>query len=113
MPKNATIQKDGYLHFFVSILVLITLLLTGYNLYSYSHRKTEVLGIKSDPLQEKLYWQELLTKNPSYRDAWIQIAKIDLETGDTGSAAEDLQKAKTIDPNSTKVLTFEKELSKR
>lgn len=113
MPKNATAQKDGYVHFFVSILVLITLLLTGFNFYSYTHRKTEVLGIKTDPLSERSYWESLLIKNPSYRDAWIQIAKIDLEIGNTGSVTEDLAKAKAIDPNSTKVLSFEKELSKR
>lgn len=111
MPKCPPKKESSTFNIFLSILALLILILTALNLYTFNHKKTEVLGVKEDPVSELNYWQKIVNQNPSYRDGWIQLAKVESEMGNDSKANNYLQIAKSIDPNSTKVLTEEKLIS--
>lgn len=74
-------QKE--LHNFVLIsLTILVLLLSIFNLQNIRPNKTiEVLGATDDGL----FWQEFITKHPTYRDGWLELDRMDM--------------VKKIDPN--------------
>lgn len=92
--------------YFLSILgVIAVLLLTGANIQNLTSPK-KVLGtnIDTSPLQkQKSYWEEIVKKNPTYRDGYLELALINHTLGDKESSIKQFEKAKTIDPNSIKV----------
>lgn len=66
---------------YISLTVLI-LLLSLFNLQNMRPRKTiEVLGATDNTA----FWEELAEKHPTYKDAWIELGRID--------------KVRQIDPN--------------
>ncbi len=73
----------------------------------------KVLGEKTDItplLNEKAYWQDLVNKNPTYVDGYLQLAKVDVEEGNKSEALEFIKTALQLDPNSTKILQVQNEL---
>lgn len=85
VPKsNKRIIKSIDL-FFIYFAVLIIIILSIVNINTYlTPRKIKVLGASTEN-NDITFWQEFLTKNPSYIPGWI-------ETGRTDKASE-------IDPN--------------
>lgn len=110
MPKSKDTLNENLLYLLTCTGIITILLLTSLNLNSYLHRKKQVLGIESDPNHELKFWQEIVNKNPTYRDAWLEIAKISSRVGETNLTTDALEKAKVIDPNSQKILELEKEI---
>ncbi len=60
---------------------VLILLLSLFNLQHSSKKNVEVLGTSI----ESTYWEDLLTKYPTYIDGWVEIGRMD--------------KVKEIDPN--------------
>lgn len=60
---------------------VLILLLSLFNLKHSSKKNVEVLGTSI----ESTYWEDLLTKYPTYIDGWVEIGRMD--------------KVKEIDPN--------------
>ena len=75
-------DKDLQTLLFINITVLI-LILSFFNLLSNKKSKVQVLGTESN----NDYWVEIVRKHPTYRDAWIELGRLD--------------KVEEIDPNYT------------
>ena len=73
---------------FIYLSLLIVLLLTLININNYSkpnvHKIVKVLGVETQN-SEALFWQNFLTKNPSYIPGWVEMGRND--------------KVMTVDPN--------------
>jgi len=98
-------------------MAIFLLFLAGENLRSYLSRE-QVLGLQIDNeiknhtqvVQEKTFWESILSQNPSYLPGYLELAKINFSLGDKNSAYSDLMKASEINPNSLDVKNLEKEL---
>lgn len=110
MPKSQTPRLTVLKDLFIGFSVILLLTITGLNLYLFLHKEPTVLGVQTSPLSERQYWQKVVRKNPTYRDAWVQIAKLDYEMGNHKYAEVALSRAKNIDPNSLTILDVEKTL---
>ncbi len=110
--KPKTNFKPYFLHFFYYLVIIILLTITGININNYLASQ-KVLGTSVDitPLQnEKIYWQNIVNANPSYIDAYLQLAKVDVELGYTNEATDYIAKALVLNPNSAKITSVQKEL---
>ncbi len=120
MPKSAKTKKTKskvnynsyFLHYSYCLAVIVLLTIIGINLNKFLDTK-KVLGVTVDvtPLQaEKIYWQNISNANPSYIDAYLQLAKVDVELGNSNEATEFIKKALMLNPNSSKITSVQKAL---
>lgn len=72
--------KDLEYLFFINIIIIV-LLLSIFNLQSYKKGEIKVLGATTN----NSYWEEIVAKHPTYRDAWVELGRMDM--------------VKRIDPN--------------
>ncbi|EKE06372.1 MAG: hypothetical protein ACD_19C00015G0004 [uncultured bacterium] len=80
MAKKRDFAKNLEFLLFVNLAVLV-LLLSIFNLTIKPKTEVKVLGVATD----NTYWEEMVIKHPTYRDAWIELGIMD--------------KVKQIDPN--------------
>lgn len=80
MAKKINFNKDLQFLLYINIVVII-LLLSIFNLSQKPKREIQVLGAETN----NLYWEELVKKHPTYRDAWVELGRMD--------------KVEEIDPN--------------
>src|SRR5258708_37707801 len=102
--KKYNFRKD-VLYFFSTLSVIILLVLAGLNIKQYLN-KEKVLGASIDTIAlegEKNYWEKIANENPTYRDAYLKLARIEAELGNKSKANEYIDKAREIDPNSSKI----------
>ena len=116
MPKKPAKKKPDYktsfIHFCSSCAAVALLLLSAYNLNGYLSPQ-KILGAQADVLgieNEKGFWEAIVVEHPTYRDGWIQIAKLAHELGDENYAAGAYNTAKSIDPNSTELIKLAQEI---
>lgn len=102
--------KNVEILFLTTIGVFFILTLTWINITSPRAKTIRVLGVETSPDTERLYWENIVEKNPTYRDGFIELAKIETERGNTVASEKLLEKAKLIDPNSINLLRTEVEL---
>ena len=124
MPKNSAQTKKSskkrfglkreimFLCACCACLILLTLSLINLNLFVDNKR---VLGVSYEqPVRntssEIAFWQELLAKNPTYFDGWIELAGLSFEAGDKETGYSALNKARQINPNSEKLKMLEESL---
>ena len=119
MPKKPvqTNSKNHLLFFLTSLGVILILILTSANIANFSEkRQTKVLGVQdnfeNEKIKELIFWENFLSKNPDYRDGWIEISKVSYQLGDKAYSQAALKTAKVIDPNSEKVALMEIEIAK-
>lgn len=114
MPKN--ISKFIF-YYFSCCMAIFLLFLAGENLRSFLFRN-QVLGAEiniqfqknNELLQEKEYWENFVSQNPSYLPGYIKLVNINFELGDRNSAIINLIKARQINPNSEEVKSLEEVL---
>lgn len=53
-----------------------------------------------------IFWQNVLTSHPDYRDAYIQLAALTYGQGNIAQSRAYLVRAQTLDPNNTTVTRF-------
>ncbi len=83
-----------------SLFTVLILLLSLFNLNKiFTPAKPQVLGVKVDLAAEKKYWQDLTAQNPTYRDGYVELAKIECELKEIAACQSDLEKARALDPN--------------
>lgn len=80
MAKKRNFNKDLQFLLYINIAVII-LLLSIFNLSQKPKRQVQVLGAETN----NSYWEELVKKHPTYRDAWVELGRMD--------------KVEEIDPN--------------
>jgi len=97
MPKNTAFLLT-------SLAIVLVLTLSFLNLKSYFYTP-KVLGteteIKINPAQT--FWESFLKENPNYFPGWIELAKIDNNNGNHLKSVEDLNHARSINPNAPEV----------
>lgn len=111
-PREKVSYKFYLIHYSYCLAIIVLLTIASINLNNYLNSQ-KVLGASVDasPLQnEKNYWQDLVSKNPSYVDGYLQLAKVSVELGNTNEAQSFINKAISLDPNSTKIISVEREL---
>jgi len=85
--------------------VVFILFLTSLNLLRFNENK-KVLGISTNlknKEKEIRFWENIVVNHPSYRDGWINLAKIELFYGNRDYAIAWFENAQKIDPNSASV----------
>lgn len=109
MPSQtkATKNKQSLLFLsYIAVGVLLGLSISNLQLY-FNYKNTplpQVLGERSDQLNEdKRFWQDFVSDNPTYLDGWIMLTKVNLELGNLEEAKVAFEKARIINPNSEKV----------
>ncbi|MBN1169101.1 hypothetical protein JXA63_04390 [Candidatus Woesebacteria bacterium] len=129
--KNSIIKKyNKILRFFVlekgakSKNISLTLLASSYVLIAFvsvnferevpqpPKQQTQTLGMNTQNSMEKerSFWTSYMKENPNYIDGWLELTKIEYETGNIQKAIRYLEKAKDINPNLNKVKDTETEL---
>lgn len=96
------------------IVSSVIILLTGLNLFVYlSPPKTIIVHAKdSTPLVQIYYLKNILKNNPTYRQGWITLAKLNYKLGNKEEAQYALRKAYEIDPNYKEIQTLQALLTK-
>jgi cytochrome c-type biogenesis protein CcmH/NrfG len=86
--------------------LIILLFLASFNIESFLSR-AQVLGAQTQKgstlVGQARYWEDFLSKNPTYLDGWLELAQIEYELGNTNYALGALNSARAINPNSPKV----------
>ncbi len=84
--KKLNFKKELTFLLYITFVFLI-LLLSIFNLQNINKKPVvKVLGIEDEvTYDDKSFWQDLVVKNPTYRDGWIELRRLD--------------KIKEIDPN--------------
>ena len=52
---------------------------------------------------EREFWENLVAKHPTYRDGWLELAKVSYKLGDESLSRGAIETARAIDPNSPKI----------
>ena len=60
---------------------ILVILLSMFNLQNINKKQVKVLGIETN----NSFWEEITIKHPTYRDAWVELRRMDM--------------VKQIDPN--------------
>ena len=82
MAKKKINSKKELTSLLYITFVFLILLLSIFNLQNINKKSVvKVLGVEDD----KSFWQDMVTKNPTYRDGWIELGRLD--------------KIREIDPN--------------
>lgn len=68
-------KKELYNLLYITFAFLI-LLLSMFNLQNLRQKETQVLGVSTD----NKYFEELVTKYPTYIDGWVELGRMDKDT---------------------------------
>ncbi len=105
MPKPAKKKNKNHLYLFCSICAVIVILsLSSFNFERFL-AKQKVLGTQTEiatqnALTEQiLFWEKLVSENPTYRDGWLELGKLYEQAGQSDKGTAALLKARQIDPN--------------
>ncbi len=110
MP-SAKVKGAQYVDLTFAIFGLLVFILGIFNLGVYLNDKPHVvLGAETNQSDERYYWEHIAATNPTYRDAWLEIASLEAEAGNVEYARSLILRAKSIDPNSIKIMNLEKQI---
>jgi len=73
MSKKTKFNKDLQILLYINIAVIV-LLLSFFNLSQKPKQHVQVLGAETN----NSYWEELVKKHPTYRDAWVELRRMDI-----------------------------------
>lgn len=111
MAKKKAVTQKPFLSEKVFIaIIFFALLVTSFNItiFVHKHLATKVLGAQSETddhaelyslFEEKSFWEDVLEKHPTYRDAYLELADIESRLGNQRKAQELLNSARGVDPN--------------
>ncbi|HEX6976894.1 MAG TPA: hypothetical protein VF185_00855 [Patescibacteria group bacterium] len=97
----------------LAIIVLLSLSIININKFLTKQRvlgaevTTDTASIES----EKVFWEKVVKENPTYRDGYLELAIIQSTLGNKVESLKNFEKAKTIDPNSSKITEVQKLLN--
>ncbi|CAN5295534.1 hypothetical protein BH10PAT1_BH10PAT1_7850 [soil metagenome] len=110
-PKKESYKKY-FIHYTYCLAIIALLSITTLNINKYLDSQ-KVLGTSIDvtPLQnERLYWQTLVSQNPTYIDGYLELAKVNVELSNKVEAEIYINKALSLDPNSLKIIEVKNKL---
>src|SRR5689334_18366422 len=101
-----------FIHYIYCLGTISLLILASYNLNNLLKSKN-VLGtsIEVNSIQdEKEYWLKIASENPTYVDAYLQLAKVEVELSNKDGARSYINEARKLNPNASEIEIAEKEL---
>jgi tetratricopeptide (TPR) repeat protein len=100
-PRSTSIYPKLFVISFLSGLVLIAIFVQSILLLR-NLRLTKQLEAQRMQLEKEIaYWQQITQKYPDYRDVYFKLASLEYQRGNIQQAQNDIQKAFSVDPNST------------
>ncbi len=112
-----TTKKKGWPYFSLLGFIILILILSLFNLIIYfSSTPKQILGLRMEVNTnsvletQKEFWNKLLSKNPTYVDGWMELAKIEVQLENIDNAKKAIDRAKKIEPNSKSVSQVEIDL---
>ncbi len=97
--------------FLCCLILLITLSFFNISYYLFPKKNSGDNQIAhSNTNQAVVYWQELLESHPTYFFGWIELAELELMSGNKPKAIEALVQANNINPNSQEVKTISEDI---
>ncbi|KKR00092.1 MAG: hypothetical protein UT24_C0017G0018 [Candidatus Woesebacteria bacterium GW2011_GWB1_39_12] len=109
--KNKSKTKISLSSLYVLCVILILIALSIFNLAFYLFKENrEVLGTTTETSNEIGFWYDFLANNPTYKDGWLELARLEYDEGNLASAKESLEQAEKIDPNSEELLLMREKL---
>ncbi len=110
MPKQSAKSKPEFKFLLSCFGAIVVLFLTGFGLSNY-FSKPEVLGTETpDFSKEMLFWENIVSENPTYIGGWLGLARVSHELGDKDYTIVALNSAKAINPNSEEVENLARDL---
>ena len=103
MPKK-TKKKNSKNHIYLG-LGCLAFVISFLNLFLFNKPSNQVLGthiIKTyspSLTQEAEYWENIISKYPTYRDGYLELSDIYTKLGDISKANDSYNTAKNLDPN--------------
>jgi hypothetical protein len=85
----------------LTCIAILVILLASLNVIVYlSPPKTVVVHAKDEtPIVQVYYLKALLKDNPTYREGWVQLAKMEYLMGNIEECKKAIIKVKELDPN--------------
>lgn len=65
----------------------------------FGFKNENMKNAEEERLEKMLYWKNVITKQPSYQRAYLELAILAAEAGDTINAKAYIESAVAIDPN--------------
>ena len=107
MPLSKNLKF--FLEHFTIIFILTLAILNLQTYFNNSQKTLSILGTSVDTseiIKEKDYWVEIVSKNPSYIDGWLELYKLETLLGNVDKATGALNTAISINPNYPKLPRF-------
>lgn len=84
---------------FVSGFLIMATFLKGFELVQSVHAVQTLDERRSDLVEQKTYWEQVISKHEGYRDAYFKLALLSYQLGDEKGMKIYLDKTLEIDPN--------------
>ena len=101
--------KDVILLCCLILLITLSFFNISYYLFPKKNSGNNQL-VHSNTNQTVVYWQEFLESHPTYFFGWIELAELELMSGNKSKAIEALMQANNINPNSQEVKTISEDV---
>lgn len=99
-----------FLFSFITTFLLVSIMLRGYQLFE----GFQILGTASahrqQVEQERMYWQDVVSRHAGYRDAYFKLAVLSYQLGEKDKAKTYLTTTLEIDPNFKEGREFAKKM---
>jgi hypothetical protein len=89
--------------------IFVSLLVSAFNIIFFINTRmaSRVLGAQTENVEEepnpliaeKAFWSDIVEKNPTYRDGYIELSDIEMKLGNRKRSEELLRLARGVDPN--------------
>lgn len=90
----------GALKFFVAFIFIVTVIAVGYDFQKNLQIKRHIDSQRKDIIKDLNFWEDFISKNQNYRDAYFQISILEYKLGNTLQAKKYVEKGLVLDPNS-------------
>lgn len=102
----------GILKIFVVFIFIVAVVIVGYDFQKNLQIKQEV-DLQREALAHDLnFWEDFISKQQNYRDAYFQASILEYKLGSTSKAKMYVEKGLSLDPNSQDGKKIEEFLSK-
>lgn len=98
----------GTLKFFVVFIFIVAVIVVGLDLKSNLQVKRETDSQREVLNRDLKFWEDFISKNRNYRDAYFQASILEYRLGNTSKAKIYVEKGLALDPNSTDGQKLEK-----
>ncbi len=97
---------------FVVFIFIVAAVIVGYDFQKNLQIKQDIDSQRKVLIRDLNFWEDFISKNQNYRDAYFQASILEYKLGDMSKARMYVEKGLSLDPNSESGLKIEKLLNK-